>query len=320
MRFDMRAPSIAAPGPELYAAALQMAEWADSRGCLAAYVCEHHCSDDGYLPSPLLLTAALAARTRNVRLIVIVILPFYDPARLAEDMAVLDHISAGRATYVFGIGYRPEEFEHFGLDLTARGQLCDEKLHVLRRLLAGETVDVDGRRMTVTPQPATPGGPAMMWGGASLAAARRAGRYGLGMLGNGVVPGMRAAYEDACRRHGHDPGFFSGPDRDTATVCFVAEDVDAAWDEIGKYLLHDSMAYAKWNPDNQSSSNITAARTVDELRRSPSHVILTPDEAAARVRDGEILNLTPLCGGLPPDTAWAYLRRAVEVSSPGISA
>jgi alkanesulfonate monooxygenase SsuD/methylene tetrahydromethanopterin reductase-like flavin-dependent oxidoreductase (luciferase family) len=117
-----------------------MAEWADSRGCLAAYVCEHHCSDDGYLPSPLLLTAALAARTRNVRLIVIVILPFYDPVRLSEDMAVLD-----------------------GLDLTARGQLGDEKLHVLRRLLAGETVEVDGRRMTVTPQPATPGGPAMMW-------------------------------------------------------------------------------------------------------------------------------------------------------------
>jgi alkanesulfonate monooxygenase SsuD/methylene tetrahydromethanopterin reductase-like flavin-dependent oxidoreductase (luciferase family) len=157
-------------------------------------------------------------------------------------------------------------------------------------------------------------------GGASLAAARRAGRYGLGMLGNGAVPGMQAAYQDACRRHGHEPGFFSGPDRDTATACFVAEDVHAAWDEIGKYPLHDSTAYASWNPDHKSSANITTARTVDELRRSPSHVILTPDEAARRVRNGEILNLTPLCGGAASRHRVGYLRRAVEVSLPGISA
>jgi hypothetical protein len=59
---------------------------------------------------------------------------------------------------------------------------------------------------------------------------------------------------------------------------------------------------------------------VDELPKSPSHVILTPDKAAARVRDGEILNLTSLSAGLPPDIAWAYLRRAVEAGSPDISA
>jgi alkanesulfonate monooxygenase SsuD/methylene tetrahydromethanopterin reductase-like flavin-dependent oxidoreductase (luciferase family) len=236
MRFDMRAPSIGAPASELYAAALDMADWADSRRCLSAYVCEHHCSKDGYLPSPLLLTAALAARTRTMPIIAIVILPFYDAARLAEDMAVLDHISKGRATYVFGIGYRAEEFGHFGLDIASRGRLCDEKLDVLRRLLAGETVEWGGRRMAVTPQPYRDGGPLLMWGGASLAAARRAGKYGLGMLANGVLPGMQAAYEQACRSHGHEPGFFSGPGRETATVCFVADDVDEAWGEIGKYL------------------------------------------------------------------------------------
>jgi alkanesulfonate monooxygenase SsuD/methylene tetrahydromethanopterin reductase-like flavin-dependent oxidoreductase (luciferase family) len=248
-------------------------------------------------------------------IIAIVILPFYDAARLAEDMAVLDHISKGRATYVFGIGYRAEEFGHFGLDIASRGRLCDEKLDVLRRLLAGETVEWGGRRMAVTPQPYRDGGPLLMWGGASLAAARRAGKYGLGMLANGVLPGMQAAYEQACRSHGHEPGFFSGPGRETATVCFVADDVDEAWGEIGKYLLHDSMAYAEWNPDNEVSANISTATTIEELRASPSHVILTREEAAARIQDGEVLNLTPLCGGLPLEIAWPYLRRAVEVCS-----
>ena len=312
IRFDMRAPEIGAPAPELYKAATEMCAWAESRGCVAAVLCEHHGAKDGYLPSPLLLASAIAACTEQLLLNLVVILPFYDPVRLAEDMSVLDQISAGRATYVFGIGYRAEEFEHFGLSLADRGRMADEKLGLLRRLLAEDEVVHDGRRITVTPRPHTPGGPAMMWGGASLAAARRAGRNGLGLLANGDVPGLLEAYQDACRQHGHEPGFTMVPQRDTPTVCFVADDVDAAWDEIGKYLLHDALSYSEWNPDNQVSANITDAKTVDELRRSPSHLILTVDDAAARMCNGEMLNLSPLCGGLPPELAWPYLRRAAD--------
>jgi alkanesulfonate monooxygenase SsuD/methylene tetrahydromethanopterin reductase-like flavin-dependent oxidoreductase (luciferase family) len=215
---------------------------------------------------------------------------------------------------VFGIGYRQEEFDHFGLSLSDRGRLADEKLDQLRRLLSGEEVAHDGRRMQVTPQPRTPGGPMMMWGGASLAAARRAGRNGLGLLANGGVPGMQEAYEEACRQNGHEPGFVLIPQRDAATNCFVADDVDAAWDEIGRYLLHDAMAYGEWNPDNTVSANITHAKTVDELRRqATTHVILSVDEAAERVANGEVMNLSPLCGGMPPEVAWPYLRRFVEL-------
>jgi alkanesulfonate monooxygenase SsuD/methylene tetrahydromethanopterin reductase-like flavin-dependent oxidoreductase (luciferase family) len=314
LRFDMRAPSIGAPPTELYAAASEMAAWAETRGCVAVVLCEHHCADDGYLPSPLMLGAAIAARTEQLMLNLVILLPFYDVARLAEDMSVLDHISAGRATYVFGIGYRKEEYDHFGLSLSDRGRLADEKLGLLRRLLAGEEVVHAGRRMRVTPQPRTPEGPMMSWGGASLAAARRAGRNGLGLLANGSVPGMQEAYETACRENGFEPGFMLIPERDAATNCFVAEDVDAAWDEIGKYLLHDAMAYSEWNPDNTVSANITTAKTIDELRyNSSSHVILSVDEARKRVAAGEVFNLNPLCGGIPPAIAWPYLKRFAEL-------
>lgn len=314
LRFDMRAPSFGAHATELYAAAGEMSAWAETRGCVAAVLCEHHCADDGYLPSPLLLGSAIAARTEQLLLNLVIILPFYDVARLAEDMSVLDHISAGRASYVFGIGYRQEEFDHFGLSLSDRGRLADEKLGQLRRLLSGEEVIHDGRRMKVTPQPRDPGGPMMMWGGASLAAARRAGRNGLGLLANGAVPGLRETYEEACRRNGYEPGFVLIPERETVTNCFVAEDVDAAWDEIGKYLLHDALAYSEWNPDNTVSANITSAKTIDELRASSrTHVILSVDEAAQRVADGEVINLSPLCGGMPPELAWRYLKRFAEL-------
>ncbi|OBH44172.1 LLM class flavin-dependent oxidoreductase [Mycobacterium mantenii] len=315
LRFDMRAPSIGAHPTDLYAAASEMAAWAETRGCVAVVLCEHHCADDGYLPAPLILGAAIAARTEQLMLNLVVILPFCDPARLAEDMSVLDHISAGRVSYVFGIGYRAVEFDHFGVSLSERGRLADEKLKILRRLLAGEEVEHDGRRMKVTPRPRTPGGPVMMWGGASLAAARRAGRNGLGLLANGVVPGMKEAYERASRENGFEPGFMLLPERDATTNCFVAEDVDAAWDEIGKYLLHDAMAYAEWNPANAVSANITPAKTVEELRAAGStHVILSVDEARQRVAGGEMFNISPLCGGIPPDVAWPYLKRFVELA------
>jgi len=183
MRFDMRAPSTGAPATELYRAALDMASWAESRGCLSAVVCEHHTSDDGYLPAPLLLASAMAARTTTLSIMVaVVILPLYDPVRLAEEMAVLDVMSDGRVSYVAGIGYRPAEYEMFGVDFRRRGQLADEKLEVLLRAKTGEPFEHDGRRIHVTPTPVTPGGPMIFAGGGSAPAARRAGRFGLGFL------------------------------------------------------------------------------------------------------------------------------------------
>ena len=71
-----------------------------------------------------------------------VVLPFWDPVRLAEDMSVLDIISKGRVSYAFGIGHRPEEYEHFGVDIRRRGRLADEKLTLLRQLLKGDPVVV----------------------------------------------------------------------------------------------------------------------------------------------------------------------------------
>src|SRR6185295_10455030 len=143
LRFDMRAPDIGAPPTELYAAATEMCAWAEGHGCLAAVVCEHHGAEDGYLPSPMILASAMEARTERLALSLILILPFYEPVRLAEGVAVLDIISKGRASYILALGYRPEEFEHFGVDIRKRGRVVDQKLDLLRGLLAGE-VDLNG--------------------------------------------------------------------------------------------------------------------------------------------------------------------------------
>ncbi|HVS69566.1 MAG TPA: LLM class flavin-dependent oxidoreductase, partial [Mycobacteriales bacterium] len=119
MRFDFRSPEFAGVSmADRYAAALEMAEWADRLGCVSLTVSEHHGSPDGYLPSPLPMLAAMAARTTNVRLMVAaVIVPFYDPLRLAEDLIVLDHLSKGRVDVILAGGYVGEEFEMFGVPI-----------------------------------------------------------------------------------------------------------------------------------------------------------------------------------------------------------
>jgi alkanesulfonate monooxygenase SsuD/methylene tetrahydromethanopterin reductase-like flavin-dependent oxidoreductase (luciferase family) len=90
MRFDMRAPETGAPAADLYSAALEMFGWSESRGCLSVLLCEHHGASDGYLPAPMILATAIAARTQTLPITIAAVqLPLYNPVRLAEDMAVL---------------------------------------------------------------------------------------------------------------------------------------------------------------------------------------------------------------------------------------
>ena len=322
LRFDMRAPQPGVAPVDLYAAAIEMSAWAEAKGCLAVVLSEHHASPDGYLPSPLILGSAIAARTEEIGiLLAAALLPLYDPVRLAEEMNVLDIISKGRVSYVFGVGYRAEEFEHFGVDRSRRGQIAEEKLDLLLRIRKGDPVVHDGRRIQVTPPPFTPDGPSIMWGGGSIAAARRAGRHGLGLSANGNAPGLREAYEDECRAHGHTPGAVNIPDRTDPGVMFVADDVDAAWAEIGPYLLHDAQMYSAWNPGDETTSMISHAASIEELRAtSTGYRVLSVPEAAEYVRGGGVLRLAPLCGGLPPDIAWRYLERGAEVATAAVPA
>jgi alkanesulfonate monooxygenase SsuD/methylene tetrahydromethanopterin reductase-like flavin-dependent oxidoreductase (luciferase family) len=308
MRFDMRAPEGGAPAAELYRAALEMAEWGEAHGCLALAVSEHHGSPDGYLPAPLVLASALAARTRKLPIqVAALILPLHDPIELAEQMAVLDLVSGGRVSYVLAAGYREEEYAMLGRDFRARGRRMDACLEVLRRAFAGEPVEFEGRRARVTPRPATPGGPPLLLGGGSPAAVRRAARLGLGMVTQGGDPSLAALYRQECARNGRAPGLFLDPPPGTVTSAFVAEDPDAAWQRLGPYLLHDARMYAAWLGGAAAVSR-SGAGSVEELRAQEGpYRIFTPEEAVAHVRERGVLLLQPLCGGLPPALAWEHL-------------
>ena len=113
MRFDFRNPALAGTNmADRYEAAIEMAEWADGLGIpVSIAVSEHHGSLDGYIPSPALIIAAMAARTKGVRFsVAALIAPFHDPLRIAEDYCVLDNITRGRVDLIVAGGYAPSEF------------------------------------------------------------------------------------------------------------------------------------------------------------------------------------------------------------------
>ena len=168
----------------------------------------------------------------------------------------------------------------------------------------------------MTPEPFTQGGPTICFGGGTPAAARRAGRHGVGFIALGGGPVLEAAYLEAAAEAGVDPVFCMVPPPDMPQSVFVNDDVDAGWAEVGESLLADAKPYFAWNQEAGLAAgtvSLTEARTVDELRAANgSHRVVTVDQAVELIEKFGMIGMQPLCGGLDPDIAWTYLRRLVD--------
>ena len=308
LRFDFRNPAFAGTTvADRYDAALAMAEWADALGCITIAVSEHHGSPDGYIPSPLPMIAAMAARTTNVRFMVAALVaPFYEPIRLAEDLVVLDHISKGRVDLIIAGGYVSDEFAMFGVPMNERAKRVTEVVTTLKAAFTGEPFDYRGRTVHVTPEPYRAGGPGITLGGSSEAAARRAARIADGFLPS--VPEVWEFYRDEVQVLGRpDPG--PSPIGQNRTVA-LAEDVEKGWELMGPYFLHEANAYGTWQAEEGVASPYRNAADVDELRASGQYAVLTPDQLIDELRAAPFpfAFFHPLCGGMPIDVAWSSLR------------
>ncbi len=310
LRFDLRCgPLSSSTIGELYAAALDMCEWGDAHGSLTAVFSEHHASPDGYLPSPIVMAAAAAARTTRLPINIGALLALmYDPVKLAEDMAVLDHLSDGRVSYTIGLGYRDAEYAMFGVDPTRRGAAMDEHIEVLRRALSGESFSWRDRSVDVRPRPLTPGGPPIGYGGGTPAAARHAARHGLAFLPQNSDPDLARAYDEAATAAGNPPGLTLGPPAGFPTAVFVSRDIDAAWDRLAPHVLHDAVAYDTWRTDAGLGSVFdVGVDPLETVRRSGDYRIVTPAGAVDLLEDVGVLALHPLVGGCPPAEGWQTL-------------
>ncbi|MFI1682270.1 LLM class flavin-dependent oxidoreductase [Streptomyces sp. NPDC020607] len=313
VRFNLVDPA-ATPASlsERYRAALEMAAYADDRGISTIQTEEHHGAENNWISSPFTFAGAVFGATRRIAVTVSAIIgPLHDPLRLAEDIAALDLLSAGRLVTVAGIGYRPEEYEQSGVDWKSRGKLQDELLETLLAAWTGEPFTFRGRTVRITPRPFTRPHPLLLVGGSSKAAARRAARLGLPFFPSAHLPDLEAYYRQQLTEHGTE-GWTMMPATETPLL-HVADDPDHIWTKHGEHFLHEARTYASWQNKDIRSAVKSAATTVEELRAEGVYRVLTPDQCVEYAKSGAgSLILHPLSGGMPIDEGWRSLHHFCE--------
>ena len=309
--YDMRAPSFGAARNALFQAALDQVAWADELGFDVVGLGEHHCSSDGYNPSPLPLACAMAARTRQIKLRTSVLLaPLYDPVKLAEDAAITQVISNGRLLLGIGAGYRPAEFESFNRKLDDRWQAMGDVCNFLRRAWTGEPFEWQGRTCIVTPKP-EPFAPPILLGGSSPAAARRAAR-----IADDWFPPLDERLwtpyrEERVKMGKRDPGPYpkQGP-----IFLWISENPEKDWQYLLPHVQHQLQSYTEWTqeafgkPSGPYAGNEMKPETI---RQSPAYKVVTPDQALELVEtlgQHSVLYLNPLLAGIDPDFSWRRLK------------
>ena len=312
--YDFRnPPEWRRPWADLYAEILDFIAWSETAGFTGAWIPEHHGADDGYIPAPLVALAAVAARTKTLKLgSAIALAPLYHPVRFAEESAVLDILSNGRAEMAVAIGYRRRETGAYGVDFTRRGARFDEFLQIVRGLWAGETVSFEGRHYTIANariMPPPPRGHIPLYlGGFADKALERVARYGDGYFGNEDVCGQ---YVDKLREQGKDPA--AARIRIQGLFTVVAKDPEAALHELAPYFHHVNNTYGVWLNEDKASGvdGVLKPMSLERFKTSGILQVLTPDQAidsfrAMRSRIPVEHFMMMLPPGLPPSRFVPY--------------
>jgi alkanesulfonate monooxygenase SsuD/methylene tetrahydromethanopterin reductase-like flavin-dependent oxidoreductase (luciferase family) len=240
------------PDTQLYADRLAIIEAAEAAGFRSYHMAEHHMTPLGLGPSPSVFLAAVAQRTRTIRLGPLVyLLPLYHPLRLVEEICMLDQLSGGRLELGVGAGVSPYEVGYFGINQENKQSRYHEALAVVIKGLtserldhAGETFRFDNVPMILRPVQ-TPMPP--LWAGVgSEPGMIFAARHGMNAIGLGPTARIKsivAFYRDAWESQADDPMRAFTPTRTpfmgALRQIHVAETDAQAWDEA-------SPAYESW--------------------------------------------------------------------------
>ncbi len=195
----------------------ELARHVESAGFNAAFIGHHSFTPETKDPSaPLMLLAAIAARTEQLRLGTGVFLgALHHPIAICEQVATLDQISGGRAVFGVGTGYRKYEFDAYGSPFEKRGRRLNETLEILRTTWTTGSFQHDGEffhfdDVKLYPPCVQQPHPPIYVGGTSGAAIERAARLGdtwftLPMETLDYVRTLAEQYRAACTRYGTTP-------------------------------------------------------------------------------------------------------------------
>ncbi|MBV9453890.1 MAG: LLM class flavin-dependent oxidoreductase, partial [Rubrobacter sp.] len=232
---------------------LEEIEEAERLGFTGVWLSEHHFVDDGYLPSPLAVVAAIATRTTLMRIGTnVLLLPMHHPLRVAKDAAVVDLLSGGRFILGVGQGYVQHEFETLGFNRKYRPSLFEEGVEVIRQAWGEGRMGFEGKRWRFEDLPfetrLTRKLPIYISAFADPAidrAARLANGF-LASAGRGAFGKTYQKVREALSRYGRADDDFPYI---VSQVVYVHEDGGWAREIVAPAIAYQRTRYAEWGTD-----------------------------------------------------------------------
>jgi probable F420-dependent oxidoreductase len=303
---------------QLYADTLDLAARAEQAGFDSFWLAEHHAASDGYNPAPLAFLSAVAARTTSIELGTGVLLaPFHNPLRIAEDASVIDNISGGRLNLGLGLGWAPEEYRMFGVDGKRRGKRLEEFAQVLKAAWIEEKFSFDGEfykyeDIYLMPKPARPGGPPIWLGGSAEAALTRAARYGDGhfppsTIGAGQLADHARKMMTLRKELNPEQPFRFGAFQPVG----IGRDADEGWASIRDGLMHTRGSYMLWGQGKLDVSGARDAVAPFEEQIRADAIVGTPSQIVEQLK--------PIAEGLD-ELGYADTFLSVILAPPGTTA
>jgi len=263
---------------------------ASSLGFDSIWAGEHHLTPGFHFFPQLALLSHLAAFSGDMAIGTnLVLLPLHRPVDIAEQVALIDLACGGRFILTVGQGYRPEEFEAFGVPFEQRLPRMVEGIEIIRRLWSERDVDYEGdwfrlRGATVRPGPHRAGGPPIWIGATSDRAIKRGGRIGDAFMAtpNDDNAGVRRQLELFATARA-EAGLPPAADTGRMLEVFCHRDGRTARELARPHLLRKYAAYASWGLTGragQAASDAGGAGDADafaELARD-RFVLGDPDE------------------------------------------
>ncbi|MBI4269640.1 MAG: hypothetical protein A3I17_10620 [Candidatus Rokubacteria bacterium RIFCSPLOWO2_02_FULL_72_37] len=306
-------------GGHYYPEALEEVTRAEELGFASVWMEEHHSVANHYWPSPFTVLAGFATRTSRVTLGTdIAVAAFYHPVRLAEDVALLDVMSNGRAVLGIALGYKPDEFALYGVDLARRGARFEEQLAIVKGLWTQDRVSFKGTYYTVEgrlePRPVRRPHPPLWIGGWGDLTLRRAAT-----LGDNWIPGPTADLARLLAGKRQFLGNLEAAGRPTPTEWPLTRDViiadtDARARELAEE--HIMVAYRKEYAGGWRHPFIDASIATDlDKLMADRFVIGGPDQCVRQIRRFvEQYGMTHLiCRTFFPGMPHAHIMRELEL-------
>ncbi len=264
------------------------AELAEQVGFDSVLVPERHGRTECYFPSPLPLLSALTSRTSRVRLgTYILILPLYNPMHVAEQFALIDQLSRGRAIFGVASGYHTGYSQMFNIPHQERGRRFEEGFEVVTRAWQEERFSFEGkhyqyRDVCLTPKPFQQPRPDIWVGGMFPKTIARAGRLGDAWcsdpfpLQKKIWHEQVQLYRKSAADHGHRASVVLMRDAWVAPTRQEADDTFLAT-AVQEWLFYFRWGILTHHPEFQKESDFT----LDRAR--PHFVCGTPEHCVRQI-------------------------------------